>query len=263
MMNISKYLLSLALFASSANASTTLTPENTVTFRGEVSGESVGRAILQIETAGVKSKGEPIYFVLDSPGGSVLAGLDLVTYLKATDHNIVCVVKTAISMAYAILQACPTRSVTEYGITMQHVMSLESGGREPNLLTFVNFIHSIATKLDQEQADRVGVSLKKFRDLTVRDWWSLGKQAKDNNTVDTLETYTCSPALYAKTVVKTAETMFGSVKATFSACPLVGVPLSAEMKLRPGIAHSAESEAAKNAAIDTFSPYSKALESIK
>jgi len=261
-MNIGKYLLSLALFATTANASTTLTPENTIAFRGEVNAESVGQAILAIETAGAKSDGEPIYLVLDSPGGSVLDGLDLVSYLKATDHKVVCVVKTAVSMAYAILQACPTRSITEYGITMQHVMSLSSGGREPNLLKFVEFIHSLATKLDQEQADRVGISLKEFRDLTVRDWWSLGKEAKDNNTVDTAESYVCSPELLAKTSVKSKETNFGSVKATFSACPLVGVPISVEMKLRPGVQQSAESEAAKEAAVEKLSPYGKALKGI-
>lgn len=258
-MNISKYLLSLAIFATSANAATVLTPENTIAFRGEVNAGSVGQAIVAIEAAGAQSDGEPIYLVLDSPGGQVLPGLELVGHLKATEHNVVCVVKTAVSMAYAILQACPTRSITEYGITMQHVMSLGSSGREPNLLTFINFIHSLATKLDQDQADRVGLSLRRFRDLTVRDWWSLGQKAKDNNTVDTIDSYSCSPELLAKTIVKTAETQFGSVKATFSACPLIGVPLSAEMRLRPGLQQSAESEAAKNEAIETLSPYGKAL----
>lgn len=259
---VSAFILVTGATASVAHAKepTVLTLDNTVTLKGEVNDESVGESILRLEAAGQKSNGGPVYFVIDSNGGSVIAGISLKSYLLTTNHKIECVAKTAISMAFVTLQACPTRHAMVDSILMQHVMSFSASGREPNVVTLVNFIKRIALVMDQDQAERVGLSLEEFRNLTVRDWWSFGTEALDNKVVDDIAEFRCSPDLYTKTIVKTAETNFGSVKATFSACPLVGVPISAEMKLRPGVQQSAESEAAKNAAIETFSPHSKALE---
>ena len=242
-----------------AKEPTLLTLDNTVTLKGEVNDESVGASILRLEAAGQKSNGKTVYFVIDSNGGSVISGLALKSYLLKTHHKFECVAKTAISMAFVILQACPVRTALDDSIVMQHTASFGAEGREPNVVTFVNFIKRIALVMDQDQAIRIGLSLAAFRDLTVRDWWSFGEEALDNHVVDDIADYRCAPELYSRVITKESNTMFGSVKVNFSACPLVGVALSASMKLNPGLVPTIESEAAKQKVLDLFDVHGEAL----
>lgn len=252
-------LLSSFASAQEAKAPVVLTETNSVTLKGEVNDQSVGETILRLELAGQKSGGKPVYLFIDSPGGSVLSGLDLKRYLLNTSHKIECVAKTAISMAFVTLQACPVRHAMTDSIIMQHVMSFSSQGREPNVVTFVNFIKRIALVTDQDQAKRLGLTLAEFRELTVRDWWSFGTEALDNKVVDDIAEFRCAPELYNKIVSREQQTMFGGVKVNFSACPLVGVAMSASMKLKPGLVPTIESEAAKQAVLDRFDVHGEAL----
>ena len=62
----------------------------------------------------LKEGDNPIYLYINSHGGEVVAGNNLINYLLYNNKNIICIANYAASMAFAILQACNKRYGTKY-----------------------------------------------------------------------------------------------------------------------------------------------------
>ena len=215
-------LLSFLFFCSSAFSDTlVLKPENTISLRGQVSQASVSKAIQEILT----SKEDTLYLHLNSPGGSIFAGLELVETIKNSGKKIICVADFAASMAFVILQSCHERYVTNYGVLMQHVASYGLNGNEPNNFKMAKFIRKVVRKLNREQAKRIGLSPKEFYSKTRSDWWIFGDDAVKNNTADKVTGLSCSKELIDQVEEVTVPVFIFSVKLKFSKCPLITSPL--------------------------------------
>jgi ATP-dependent protease ClpP protease subunit len=80
----------------------TLSAHNTAVLDTEVSGQSITNLIRTIEGL---ADPEVILF-LNSPGGSVIAGNNLIAYMEGSGKRFTCVAYFAASMAFAIFQAC-------------------------------------------------------------------------------------------------------------------------------------------------------------
>lgn len=224
-----KFLTTLfcLLFSFSALAkepSLTFTKDNFVTLRGEIDDEVIGALIGNIQ----KKKADVVYLFIDSPGGNIMAGLEFINYLKHTDKKVHCVVKVAISMAFAITQFCEKRLVVEDAVAMQHVASYSLGkDREANNYSMAGFIRKISQYLDQKQAERIGMDLKEFKEKTNDDWWLYtGKEIVDSHVADEVIETKCSSELFGMTLKTYANTMFGPIELVWSGCPMIGVPLS-------------------------------------
>lgn len=101
-----------------------LRTDNTVYLQGEVSSRSmtdIQNNLLDLVLLRQKSgKSYPIYLVLDSPGGSIVAGEDFIQFAK-TLKNVETITFFAASMASAIVEALPgNRLVVESGTMMFH-----------------------------------------------------------------------------------------------------------------------------------------------
>lgn len=211
-------------------ATVTLDADNTAVLRGEVSDESVGQVIADLENL----KDPNVFLVIDSPGGSVFAGAELVSYLGNTDKHVTCVAKTAISMAFVILQACHERIGLDTSVLMQHVTAYSLKGREPNNLTFALFITKYSRVMDEAQAKRIGISYDKFRSLTISDWWLVGEEAAKAGVVDSVRKVKCTTSLLKSRKTVTVSGMFSSAQVEFSGCPLVGAPVSVKSQFNMG-----------------------------
>lgn len=222
------------LMATPAKSQIELDEGNVVALKGAVTQTSVYEVIQNLGKR--QGKKEKVYLVIDSPGGSVFAGLDLAYYLQTSGKNVTCVSKTAISMAFVILQACSERISMSNSVHMQHVASYGVQGDAPNNLSFVKFLEKTLKVMQTMQAERLGLSLPKFNQKTRDDWWLFGgEEPVKHNVTDKTEAVTCSSKLYEKKELMQVQTLFGNINVEVSACPLVSGGKLARNELPPKI----------------------------
>ena len=94
---------------------------NTVVIRSPVNSKSMSKAMFELNELSFKlNKEDKIYLVLDTPGGSVFAGLDFIDYAKALPQKIITITKFAASMGFQIVQNLDDRYITPSGTLMSH-----------------------------------------------------------------------------------------------------------------------------------------------
>jgi ATP-dependent protease ClpP protease subunit len=227
-------LLTLLSFFSSSESSYNFTQNkvldfnsrNLITIRGPIQGSSSTSWITAMNDRDPDV--DTIYLYLSSPGGSVLEGnklIDQIKTLQLNGVNVVCVADFAASMAFVILQSCPTRLALPSSILMQHQMSLGLKGSLENVDNYLDFIHSINDNLEKLQSDRMNMTEEDFRNKVMNDWWIPGHLAKKLNAVDDLVMVKCSKELIPKRERITVRTIFGTVEITYSKCPIAREPI--------------------------------------
>lgn len=137
----------------------------------QVSNSSVDDVIAQLEVAR-KNGEETVYLLLDSPGGSVLAGAKLIAYMEASSMkiNTVCVGICA-SMAAQIHQVGKKRLMQDKSILMFHPASGGSQGTIEQMLSLTKTIQLYVDRLDAKIAKRVGIDYKTFKSRIVNELW--------------------------------------------------------------------------------------------
>jgi ATP-dependent Clp protease, protease subunit len=206
-----------------------LTEKNHVVIRGEVNGESVSKWILELNN--IKDKDVVVY--INSPGGSVLAGMTFVEQIQQmtkAGKNVVCVADVAASMAFIILQSCPNRYVTSASILMQHQMSLKLGGQIENVKTYLNFLDGIEEDLNLMQAKKMDMDPDDFKRLIAHDLWLSGSSIMKHNAADKMVHVGCDSVLLTKVHKEEIDTFFGTIVLTYSKCPLARDPVDSNFK---------------------------------
>ena len=217
-------LFMLSMIASCfAKETIELNSRNIVTLRGPINGRTTSKLIEKLNLF----DDNKINIFISSPGGSVLEGMriiDQIQMLNNSGREINCICDYCASMAFITLQACPRRLSMDSSILMQHQMSLGVEGNYYNLQNYMKFIKLIGEKLDNLQAERLGLPKKKFIDLVINDWWVPGHSAKGFNIVDDTVYVKCHDELIKGTESMQIQTFFGSVNILYSKCPLIRDP---------------------------------------
>jgi ATP-dependent Clp protease protease subunit len=213
--------LSFSGLAHGGNEEITLTPTNHIVLRGEIDSQSVSKTIHAI----LSSKEQELILFINSPGGSVMAGRQLVQVLRTTDKKVTCIANVAASMAFVITQGCHKRYVTDSSILMQHVASYGLEGQAPNNLTYTQFLERVLKQLDQFQANRMGLSYKDFKAKTRDDLWLFGEESVQQNAADKVVNVKCSTELAQKTIKEKVQVFIFTVDLEWSGCPLVEYPI--------------------------------------
>lgn len=207
---------------SQEDAKVVLTKNNLVTINGEIDGMSMSNAMVQI--AALKTKN--VILFIRSPGGSVVAGVQFIQFMKDSGKKFTCVADFAASMAFAIMQACDTRIAMSSSEMMQHQIYFQVEGQASRLSSQYDHTMTMYNDLMVMQANRIGVPLKVFYKHIHDDLWLFGKHIEAYGAVDAIKPVTCSTDLWKGTVKKTQQIMIFNVEFTFSACPLARDPLS-------------------------------------
>ncbi len=170
---------------------------------------------------------DDIYLVLDSPGGSVIAGMHLIDTVKTLPQNVHTITLFAASMGYQTVQNLGKRYIVPSGILMSHRAFIGglSGQLDGELESRLSFYKEITTSLDQVAAKRVGVPLSDYKNLIINEYWAGSLKAVAQNHADEIVSVKCSKSLMG-TYRQRIATFFGAFTLTYSKCPLIRGPIA-------------------------------------
>lgn len=209
----------------------TLESPNTVVLRGPVTGSSVAKTIKDLRQASRRnSKHTDLYLVLDTPGGDIVAGTDLIDFAKALPQKVHTVTLFAASMGFQIAQNLDTRYITTNGQLMSHRARVGGlGGQiKGEFETRYRMVRRTVDALDHIASQRMGISVKTYENLIFNEYWVYGFDAVAAKVADEQVLVRCGNSLEGNDAV-VFETMFGPVRVLFSKCPLIKEPEGIEM----------------------------------
>lgn len=207
-----------------------LEKRNSVVFRGVVTDNSVTQVMAKLQEMSQNlNKNDEIYLVLDTPGGSIFAGLDLIEFTKGLPQKVNTVTLFAASMGFQFAQALGTRYITETGVLMSHRGALSGLGGQINgeLESRYKLYKRSVDILDTISSKRMKMSLKEYQDLILNEYWVFGLDSVNEKAADETVTVSCGTSLNG-TTEETVQTLFGAVNLNWSDCPLLKYPLKVE-----------------------------------
>lgn len=226
---MTKYLIAAVMMAVSfahAETTITLTDKNSVVFRGVVTEESVSKA--QLEMMDKCKDGKRIYLVLDTPGGSVPDGNQLIDTIKGLDCTVDTVTIFAASMGFHFAQNMNKRFITPNGTLMSHRASIGLRGEIPGeFIVHVNYFLRTLTRMDRQAASRMSLSLKDYQTKIRDEYWVSGQDAVEDKAADEVVNVRCGSGMQGTTELAMF-TLFGPVTVKFSKCPMITAPLGIE-----------------------------------
>jgi ATP-dependent protease ClpP protease subunit len=191
--------LSLLLFSIPANSKQViaLTQENTVLLHGPVTFESSRGVLAEMRIKDKNMlKGEPMYLILNTPGGSVLDGMDIVSLAQSFDRPVHTITYFAASMGFVIAQHLGTRYILQNGILMSHRMKTgaqgEVGGELDEALAFAR---AISREINLVCAERMSMEVEDYEKRVSDEWWLYGQHAVNNKAADEVITVSCTDGL--------------------------------------------------------------------
>lgn len=211
--------------------------ENTLVFNEVVTDESVAKFLVKAQEMSNKlPESQEIILVLYTPGGSVDAGMQMIDAMKAFPQKVKTLTLFSASMGFQIVQNMDERMITPSGVLMSH---RAKGGFEGEIGGELDVQLNAARRqiqfLDQIAADRMGMTLEKYRELIRDEYWLHGFESVEDRGADKLILARCGKDMTG-TEDKEFDVLFFKIKATFSKCPLITAPLDVK------IAESAQSK---------------------
>lgn len=188
-MNIVALLYSILTVSEKLNP-IVLTKTNHISITGEITKNTVSKFIYDIET--IKKK--EIYVYINSVGGLVDAGLDIIQYMNYTQMynnvTLLCIAHKAYSMAFHILQHCTYRYITYSSQVMQHQVSIERlGGSLENINNYLTIINKKYKEIIGVESRRLKITPDEYRIRIATDWWLTGIDIIQNNVADKLVSF--------------------------------------------------------------------------
>lgn len=132
-----------------------------------VNGIEVARAIKK-----AAREGKPVWLLIDSPGGSVISGAQIVSAIESAgvEVNTVCLTLCA-SMAAIIHQYGTNRYMVDRSILMFHEASGGTSGTVPQMLSQLTTMNHYIEKMIAQIAHRAGLSFKEFDSKLASELW--------------------------------------------------------------------------------------------
>jgi ATP-dependent protease ClpP protease subunit len=161
-------------------------PERTYKLDTDINYRMVDPLVDFIVSSNKASSTKPIFIILDSPGGSVLAGAKILDYIRASKAPIHCVVDNfAASMAAMILENCDKRYASPSSVIMFHNASGTFKGEFPQIASRFSAFKKLVTDMEVSVATRIGMSLPDYQERIAPEWWITGvKDALKYKVVD-------------------------------------------------------------------------------
>lgn len=199
-----------------------LEDSNMVVLRGPITEDSMSQFMFEIAVKSKKLKdSDDLYIVIDSPGGSVFAGLDMIDLVEALPQKVHTITLFSASMAFQTVQALGTRYILRNGTLMSHrARGGVQGQFDGELESRYNMVKRKIDYMEKVSADRMEISIEEYKKLIKDEYWVHGFDAVNENSADQTVLARCGKSLNG-TIDVTYRTLFGSVDVTLSKCPLI------------------------------------------
>lgn len=233
------FLVVLMFFSSMAMAKeVVLTKDNTLVLNTAFTSESVsdlmGKAMRM--DAELKS-GYPIYLFLDTPGGSIQAGLELIEFFKGINRPVHTVTLFAASMGWQLAQHLGNRYILQYGVLMSHKayggFRGEFGGEGSQLDSRYSLWLRRLAMMDNQTVARTNgkKTLKQYQSEYDNELWLNGEEAVKSGYADELVSVKCSASLSGNEK-KDVEYEGFKMVFVFDKCPIRTGPVDVRAELR-------------------------------
>lgn len=241
-----KKLLSIALMTlltfsceAKTNKTLTLSKNNTLVLNEEVNEltTSVLLAKAMVMDANLNT-GEPIYLFLNTPGGSIKAGLSFIDTLSGLGRPVHTVTIFAASMGFQIAQGLSTRYVLANGEYMSHRAAGQFGGsfggkEASQLSTRYNSWLEKIKQLDMKTVSRTNgkQTLESYQAAYQNEMWVTGAAAVAAGYSDEVVSPKCDESL--STTHNQQFEFFGMViNLVMSDCPMITGPIDVQVNIR-------------------------------
>lgn len=234
---LKKLLLCLGLLVSlTVNAKDViLTNSNTIVLNDQVDENSVSQVMQEVQKldSTIKS-GEAIYLFLNTPGGSIQAGLELMEYLNSINRPIHTITLFAASMGFQIVQSQGSRLILKNGVLMSHKARGGFQGEFGDGISQIDSRYKLwmtrILELDNQTVKRTDgkQTLKSYRSAYENELWLTGSQAVQQGYADEVVTAKCSKEMTGNRETK-INFMGADIVISYSQCPLNTNPLSIEI----------------------------------
>ena len=223
----------------------TLTDQNAMILNGPVDGESMTELMVKLQKLNEIETSEPIYLVLNSPGGSVYDGFDFIRFAQTSKRKIDTVTIFAASMAFQLVETLGTRYVTSYSTLMSHLARGSFGNAEMPGQLDSRYSHFLSHLQEQ---DKIVVArtkgkhtLESYHNLIQKEYWANSDRAITDGFADEQVIVNCDKTLKGSSY-REISVMGGllTLEVEFSNCPLIVSPLS--VKIKSGLEYATENK---------------------
>lgn len=219
-------LLVSLVFSTSCSSSPkniTLTPQNSAILRLAVNKTTVNLVIQKLMKLDKSLPAdEPIYLILDTPGGSIVDGNDLVEYIKGLKREVKTIAIRAMSMGFMIQQAAGERLVLASSILMSHPAATSCQGSTYELKVCLDIVIALEKHLNAIAAKRMHMNIDDYIKLIEHSKFFIGTDMMFFNAADRIVTIKCSEELMKEKYSIETELFFGfKSKEEFNACPFL------------------------------------------
>lgn len=239
--------LSVSKNESTNNETVVLTSENVIVLNSQVDGESTSAVISKAKeldsglASGLKGKlglssGKPLFLFLNTPGGSIQSGLEMVEALRGLGRPVHTITLFAASMGFQIAQNLDTRYIIKNGVLMSHRakggFEGEFGGQSPSQIESRYALwKSRLDELDEQTAKRTSgkKTLAQYQQQYASEMWLTGAQSVAQGYADKVVQVKCDKSLSG---TSTKEAMvFGLIKVQYDLdnCPLNTSPMNVRL----------------------------------
>lgn len=207
-----------------------LTSQNTVIMNKVFRNSSVAQVQQKLSELASKTN-QDLYLVLDSPGGSISAGQNLISFARSLPNRVHTITLFGASMAYLVAQHLNKRYVISSSRMMSHRARISglSGQVPGEAVSRLKHVNRIIKELFATTAKRVGSNYKDYMRSVYDELWLTAAQAVQTKHADAMINAKCDKSL-SGTYTTFVSSFFGSIKVTFSKCPLIRGPIKIHTK---------------------------------
>lgn len=236
-----------------------LDKSNLLVLNSEVNGDSVGPLITKARELDSKlGYGKHILLYLNSPGGSVKSGLELIEAMKGLNHKVDTITAFSASMAFQIAENLDNRYILQSGILMSHRAAGEFagsfGGTSPSQLdSRIHLYVQITKEMDEETVRRTNgkQTLESYQKAYSNELWMTGQEAINGGYADSIVRVKCTSDLSGLST-HSVEFLGMQIEYQLSDCPINTSPMNVKVG---GLAGITNSEYAKQVKAQFLSNY--------